>query len=126
MPRLARNYAKAVSCMSNCTTAEDTEIATRHVYWLREQAYTGPHKRKRIAQDWGVSEALARTWLEGKIPASRHLVRMIAKWGTAYIAFVWQGCGHWARELSAADRLNKVAAEAESIKREIEELKRTS
>jgi hypothetical protein len=104
-------------------TWEAAEISTRHAHFLREQAYPGPHKRKRIASDWGVSEALARQWLEGKVPASKHLVRMIARWGAAYLAFVFEPCGQWARELSMIDRIQRAAAEADAIKRDLEKLR---
>lgn len=104
-------------------TFEDAEISKRHVYFLREQAYPGPHKRKRIASDWGVSEALARQWLEGKLPRSIYLTKMIARWGRAYVGFVWQGCD-WARGLMVDDGLDRAAAQLATLQKQIEELRR--
>lgn len=122
MPKLAIKHSPGGDSMTDAAFQE-TEIASRHVHFLRECAYPGPHKRKRLASEWGVSEALARQWLEGKIPTSKYLTRMIARWGRAYVGFVWQGCD-WARGLMIDDGLDKAAAQLAALQRQIEELRK--
>lgn len=123
MPQMVTIHAKRVSDMTDASY-QDAVISQRHVNFLRESAYPGPHKRKRISSEWGVSEALARQWLEGKIPSSKYLVRMIAKWGRSYVGFVWEPCGQWAREMLMDDGLDRAAAQLETLQKQLEELRR--
>jgi hypothetical protein len=47
------------------------------------------HAAKRIAADFDVEEVTARGWLKGRMPVSRHLTRMVARWGKPFLDFLY-------------------------------------
>lgn len=58
--------------------------------WFLAGAYPGASKRKRIARDFDVSPETAKGWLCGRAwPRHETFLRMRAKWGPAFIRFVY-------------------------------------
>lgn len=47
------------------------------------------HAAKRIAADFDVEQVTARGWLKGRMPVSRHMTRMVARWGKPFLDFLY-------------------------------------
>jgi hypothetical protein len=60
--------------------------------WFLCGAYPGNHRRKRVANDWGVSIETAKAWLTGThMPRGDKLILMMKRWGGSFTQFVFAG-----------------------------------
>lgn len=91
--------------------ANSNDLGSRWKSLLREQAYPGPHKAKRIQGDWGVSLGLAKVWLAGGKPTSDQIVRARVMWGDTVIEALFGQ-----KPQSLAERLAAVEQEVAAIK----------
>jgi hypothetical protein len=71
----------------------DTDSGLRCAEFLREHAYPGAHKAKRIAEDWQISPSLAKQWLGGRLPVGPLLVQMTRKWGSNFWRYITEEPG---------------------------------
>lgn len=81
---------------SKMSAAMAAEMGERVAIWLR-QAYPDA-KAKRIARDFDVAEATAKSWLAGKPPSTGHLAQMCARWRKSFAAWVLAPTGDWTAE----------------------------
>lgn len=65
------------------------EIGARRAAWLRDTAYVGAHKAKRVQGDWDCSLATAERWLAGEMPGNAQLEREMRRWGRPYVEFLF-------------------------------------
>jgi hypothetical protein len=65
------------------------EIGARRAAWLRDTAYVGNDKSKRMQADWDVSHATAERWLAGEMPGNAQLERELRRWGRPYVEFLF-------------------------------------
>lgn len=91
-------------------------VGQRASAWLR-QAYPGDSRAKRIARDFECDERTAKSWLAGERPANRHWDQMVARWGRAFLAFVYQPYFDWAEQ----ERLDAELAALQSVAARLEE-----
>jgi hypothetical protein len=64
------------------------EVGQRVGFWLRQNFKTDTAKS--VARLLGCSPKTVEGWLSGSLPANRHMIQMIAKWGYGFIAFVFE------------------------------------
>lgn len=102
--------------------AMNSDAAAIHVgprvgQWLRDTAYPGPNKLKRLMRDLGAAEGTGKDWLAGKRPSQEWLDCMAAKWGWRFLAFIYAPvCGN--APLDA--RLDAVEREIMALRRDME------
>ncbi|MGE0716896.1 MAG: hypothetical protein AB7P02_15750 [Alphaproteobacteria bacterium] len=81
-------------------------MGQRVAVWLRHRY---PREgAKRIARDMAASPHTARRWLEGALPENRHLVEMGRRWGSRFIAFVFEPVIGPAAGLALDDELQEL------------------
>jgi len=96
---------------SSSANAIDLDLGDRVRAWLRDTAYPGDCKAKRIARDFDVSEGTAKLWLAGKLPESRWLKKMAQRWGWDFWNFVGQPlCGGLGRATDPANLRSELGA----------------
>lgn len=98
-----------------------TERSLKSAQWLRDTAYPGPHKAKRIASDWKCSVSLAKQWLSYG-PGPRWIDAMAARWGLPFFQFVYvatsgQGAP-FVRIQELEEKQSALAAEIGELRRE--------
>jgi hypothetical protein len=83
--------------------------------WLRS-TYSGS-RAKRVAKDFGVSQATAKRWLAGEAPTAAALARMVNRFGWRFVSSICEplvGCPAMQAEMSALEhRLSRLEAEKE-------------
>src|SRR3990167_8603517 len=102
-------------------SANAVDMGPRVAHWLREQAYPGSAKAKRVARDFGVSEGTARLWLGGKRPESRWLEQMAKRWGWRFVTFVHAPL--CAPEADVVARLDRLQSQYDQFGVELEALR---
>ncbi len=73
---------------------ERLAVGQRVAAWLRQTYPTGV-RGKQIARDFSVALPTVDRWLAGYRPAGGVFDRMVARWGRAFLAWVYQPLG-WA------------------------------
>jgi len=93
------------------------EVGSRIAAWLR-QAYPD-NRAKRIARDFGCDERTAKSWLAGKRCENHHWDRMVARWGKAFLGFVYSAHFDWAAQLALEAQLEALQADLDDIRQQI-------
>lgn len=79
------------------------DVGRRVAAFLRARYADTPHgagsRAKQIARDLDVSEATAKRWLAGHVPATPHLLAMLVHYGVAFAAEVLRPTGECARAM---------------------------
>lgn len=72
--------------MNQALVAE--EVGDRVSTWLRDLFPI--NTAKEVARLLKCSPRTVEGWLEGKMPQNRHMLQMMAAWGKAFVAFVYE------------------------------------
>lgn len=69
-------------------TPKKIGVGYRCAQWLR--ASYSFNRGKSVARDFNVSENTAWLWMSGKTPSVWHLEAMVARWGRAFLEYIFQ------------------------------------
>lgn len=94
------------------------EVAARIAAYLR-QAFPGPSTTKQVALAFDVAVDTAKGWLGGQMPINRHLLAMKARFGAAFVAFIYEPMS-WAGAYSLRARLDDLRAGIDELRSELD------
>src|SRR5690606_22103219 len=82
-------------------------VGERVAWWLRKEWPT--QTVQRAAEAFNASEGTVKGWLRGKVPANAGMMLMIARWGRAFVAHVYEPVNPEMAEMQLEARLDAFA-----------------
>ena len=67
-----------------------TEMGERLRKWLKQEFPS--HTAKEVAREFGASPHTGKKWLQGELPANKHMFAMVERWGWPFVEFVYEPC----------------------------------